>query len=227
MAAFSDIEHIVRQYYGTIERPETDQVDALDVAEARLSLKIPEVLRFFYSHFGWSTQLGQAHEHLFPPVEFMVRDGTLIFARENQGVYFWGFPISDLSLSDPPVHRAINPSSRNTRLEWVHDHDKLSEFLITFAYWQAVNGALGNVGVAIDVPSSAIEAIERNWPELSMGLNSTGVRFFGRGGQIICVAPDAPQVSAGGRTPDDLWDITRKSGIQWDYSEPEVCYCGE
>jgi hypothetical protein len=57
-------------------------------------------------------------------------------------------------------------------LNWEIDHKHLSDFWITFIYWQAVNGAVGTVGVNDDVPDAVLTKVERHWPEIRLGPNT-------------------------------------------------------
>jgi len=57
-------------------------------------------------------------------------------------------------------------------LNWEIDHEHLSDFWITFIYWQTVNGAVGTVGVNDDVPDAVLTKVERHWPEICLGPNT-------------------------------------------------------
>ena len=79
----------------------------------------------------------------------------------------------------------------------VQYHDRLSDFLITFTYWQAVNGGLPNVAVKGNTSARAFEIVEEQWPEIKLGPNDWKVRFFGSNGEIICLVGEDQNPSGG------------------------------
>jgi len=213
MADFTDIKSIARRLYGSNLAGLCSE-DELSSAEESMGFPLPHLLRDFYIEIGCKGPLGQTQESLLCPDQFSIRDNALVFCTENQGVCLWGIRVQDLQLNDPPVIRAINEAPLN----WEIDHEHLSDFWITFIYWQTVNGALGTVGVNDDVTDAMLTKVERHWPEICSGPNTWGVRFFGNTDQFICVV-GARQIQAAATSGDGLREIETLIGVEWDYSE--------
>jgi len=97
-------------------------------------------------------------------------------------------------------------------LNWEIDHEHLSDFWITFIYWQTVNGAVGIVGINDDVPDAVLTKVERHWPEICLAPNTWGVRFFGNIVQFICVVR-ARHIQAAATSGDGLREIETLIGV--------------
>jgi hypothetical protein len=188
--------------------------EELSSAEKRLGFRPPQLLRYFYKEIGYKGVLGQTQESLLSPDRFSIHDGALVFCVENQGVCLWGIRVMDLQLDDPPVVRASNESP----LVWEIDHEHLSDFWITFIYWQTINGALGTVGINGNATDAVLTEVEGQWPEIRLGPNNWGVRFFGTADQFICIVGDR-QIQAAATTGDGLREIEALLGVEWDYSQ--------
>src|SRR5262249_46760699 len=119
---------------------------------------------------------------------------------------------------DPNKARADALPPKGYLLNWEIDHEHLSDFWITFIYWQTVNGAVGTVGVNDDVPDAVLTKVERHWPEICLGPNTWGVRFFGATDQFICVV-GARHIQAAATSGDRLREIETLIGVECDYSE--------
>ncbi|MEO8361146.1 MAG: hypothetical protein ABI672_14035 [Vicinamibacteria bacterium] len=65
-------------------------------------------------------------------------DGMITFAVENQGVLCWGFSAKDTEEDCEIYQQAL---SGDTYGPWIGDQLKMSDFLISFAYWNSANGA--------------------------------------------------------------------------------------
>src|SRR6185436_14796774 len=180
------IEEEVRELFPAI-RPR-DGVWPLDLetAERRLGQRLPLVLRGLYLRCGLREDLLHGFEHVFPLNRLATKDGVLIFASENQGVCEWGMHWPP-STDDPPVLRKDFTATP----VWEPDHDRLPGFLVWFLLWQAVNGG-APAGANGDADASVLEQLT-GWRELDRtGCHWTGVRFFVRPGQAVCLADPAP-----------------------------------
>jgi len=216
MATFSDIETVVGRLFGAAPRPEADAVEAVEQAPARLRLPVPRLLLDFYRRFGWSGPLGQAQDRLVGPERWRVQDGALVFCVENQGVFLWGIRKADLAQDDPPVQSAENKKP----LAWGWDHDRLSDFFISLAFRQAVNGTRGGVARAFQVGDEVLSRLAGVWPEVRLGPNRWGDRYFEKDGRILYLGQGG-YVTAVGCTLADLKQIARSTGLEWDSVESE------
>src|SRR4051794_7330430 len=122
---------VIGRLYAAAPQGETEE----DVrrAEVLLGRPLPRVLRDYYLFAAHGEILNQAQDRLLAPPALRIAGGALVFYEENQNVNFWGVLEGDLGLDDPPVHAAWNEEP----LLWEPDHDSLSGFFKTMAYWQA------------------------------------------------------------------------------------------
>jgi len=225
MATIKEIEEIVERLFGSISRPPKKSIQAMDQAEARLGLSLPRMLREFGRRFGRDGQLATARETLLSPESWRIRGGALVFCVENQGVVLWGIRRSDLGQDDPPVYVAENREP----FKWAWDHDRLSDFFITLAYWQGIVGAnlyKGDIGVDEAATPEAITKFEQLYSEIALGRNNWGVRVFeGDGklfllqkiGRLTCRVEGRKDAY---RTARELQKIEGQTGLGFTYSLP-------
>jgi len=225
MATVAEIEGVVERLFGSIPRPPKKSIQTLDEAEARLGLSLPRMLRDFGRRFGWEGPLASARETLLSPESWRIRGGALVFCVENQGVVLWGIRRSDLAQDDPPVYVAENREP----LHWTWDHDRLSDFFLTLAYWQGIVGAKiygGDIGVDEAATPEALAKFEQLYSEILLGRNSWGMRVFeGDGklfllqkiGRLTCRVEGRRDAY---RTARELQKIEGQTGLEFTYSLP-------
>ncbi|MDR3354581.1 MAG: hypothetical protein LBO21_06045 [Synergistaceae bacterium] len=93
---------------------------------------MPAVLRAYYLELGAHKALNRTQDRLLGPDELRETDDHIIFYTENQDVCEWGIAKSNWSEADPPVFRSYD------RKEWVLEAERLRDFLVAMAHWQAV-----------------------------------------------------------------------------------------
>jgi hypothetical protein len=177
MASITDIEGVVKRLFRPVPRAPTDAARVLKQAEARLGRSLPRVLRDFALRFGWKGPLAAAQERLRSPDSWRLQGGALVFCVENQGVVLWGIAKKDLGRDDPPVQVTDNREP----LAWAWDHDRLSDFFITLAYWHGIVAAefmAGNVGVAETTSPKERAKLKRQYSEIPLGPSAWGIRVF-------------------------------------------------
>ncbi len=111
------------------------EADRIALAEGRLNLRFPTVLRRFYEAWGNRVDLTCQVQSLFLPHEVFIQSNSLVFCVENQGVWFWAIPCARLGEEDPPVVTAWNDEGD---LVWQPSHDRLSDFLDYLTYGHAL-----------------------------------------------------------------------------------------
>lgn len=208
---------VIRRIHG--QEPVGEPEEQVRVAEARLGIALPRTLRDCYLFASHQEPCNSTHDRLLGPGTLRMAGGALLFYEENEGVNYWGIRASDLDQEDPPVVAAWNEEP----MRWEIDHDRLSGFLATMAYWQAVNGAVPNFALGLS-DASLLATIERHWPEIDTGGHRWGLRIFSRDGQAICLLGDEAgegQVHVGGRTAQDLRAIQERLSVEWDVEEVE------
>jgi hypothetical protein len=225
MATVTEIESVVKRLFGRVRRPSKNAAKALDQPEKRLGLSLPRMLVDFGIRFGWNGPLASARETLLPPEKWRIRGGALVFCVENQGVVLWGIRRSDLRKKDPPVKVAENREP----YKWTRDHDRLSDFFLTLAYWQGIVGAnlfRGDIGVDEAATPKALAKLEKLCSEIPLGRNTWGVRIFeGDGklfllqhtGRLTCLVEGPPDAA---RTARELQSLEHQTGLEFTYTLP-------
>jgi hypothetical protein len=100
-----------------------DSEEAIRVADKRLGLALPALLRGVYRH----TSLRRSEMlHLRPLQELEVEGGVLVFADDQQATYFWGIPLRRLSEANPALVAGAGE-------HWQEEGCALEEFLRFFA----------------------------------------------------------------------------------------------
>lgn len=208
---------VIRRLYH--RRPEAETAEDIRRGEELLGRPFPKALRDYYCFAGHREPFNRTQDRLLAPAAVFREAGALVFYEENQRVNLWGILDADLDLDDPPVRSAWNEA----QLMWEPDHDRLSDFFTTMAYWQAACGALPNLALGrADV--GLLTLVGRHWPEVGKPGERWGVRIFSSDGQVVCVllSPDPEcRVHAAGRTPAELRAIQKLLTVHWDLVETE------
>jgi len=192
--------------------PESE--DEIRRGEAVLGRPLPKILADYYRFSGHGDRLNCTQDRLRAPTELERRDGAIVFYDENQGVVCWGVLEIDWDQDDPPVCRAANEPS----LDWNFDHERLSDFFVTMAYWQAVNGGLENFALGTG-EADHLAQVERSIPQIMVGKNGWEYRIFSREGQV-CFQYEGGPTQIAGRTIDDRDALMDLILIEWDLVEP-------
>jgi hypothetical protein len=177
--------------------PEDGQPEAsISVAEARLGLRLPAVLREYYLRAGRFDRFNCAHNQLVRPEEWSVDRGKLVFLEENQCVVFWGVDAGTLPEDDPPVYQGENVRGRPT--EWYLEHKRCSEFLIVMLHLQAVWAGYDFLGGS-SITSEALTTFLIGWTSAG---SVNELSAYNREGVAACVleSKDASQLYMGGRS---------------------------
>lgn len=185
-------------------------------AEGRLGFRLPRFLREYYLLAGGRKDLNQSYHHLVAPEDLEVHEGVLVVMEENENVSLWGVPVAEVGQDDPPVVRAEN----TPHLEWEDDSDRLSQFLLTMLYLQAVHGGMPYIG-AVAIDETMIPEVHRHWHCVERaGAKWHEVLVFHKEGQVLCILGRAPELElyAGGRTAEDFRAITDRLKVVWEYS---------
>ncbi|TWT39335.1 hypothetical protein [Blastopirellula retiformator] len=190
--------------------------ESLAAAEAELGLTLPAALSDYYALCSHSDLPNQAHNRLLGPGELELREESLLFYVENQGVTVWGVLPEHLELDDPPVHAAFN----DDQLEWELEDDLLSHFLLRMAYWQAVNGGLPNLGLGTATSETHQQAQEA-WP-LLLRDEVYRLSFYGGAGQVVCLFDQeegSGEIQAATQTPQQMEAVNEVLKVEWDSVE--------
>ena len=213
---WAKVENEVGQLFREIREGDGISVVVVESAERRLGAALPPPLRTLYLRCGAREDLLREYEEVLAPDRLSFADGVLQFASENQGVCKWGLlwpPAAD----DPPVLRMdfTEPPA------WAPDHDRLSDFLVWFLLWQAVNGA-APTGANGNADTRVLDRL-RDWRELDRtGCHWTDTRFFLRPGQVVCLMGSDPVYVCAAARDDDTFALLDSSlHVDWNYTWPE------
>jgi hypothetical protein len=202
----------LKSTFATLVRPltpEDGQPEAIiSVAEARLGLRLPAVLREYYLLAGRLDRFNRAYNQFLRPEEWSVDGGKLVFLEENQCVVFWGVEVGTVPEDDPPVYQAENVRGQPT--EWYLEHKRCSEFLIVMLHLQAVWAGYDFLGGS-SITSEALTKFLIGWTSAG---SVNELLAFNREGAAACVleSKDSSQLYAGGRTERDFELIDPQQG---------------
>jgi hypothetical protein len=181
-AFWQNYEADIARLFGPLSPDDGIADDELTMAEQRLGLRLPRLLREFYLRAGGREDLNKSHERLLEPNDLLIQDDVLVFYEENQAVVLWGIAVSDIAESDPLVREAANSDS--DPLQW-SEFCSLSKFLRYMLYWQGVCGGMPCTGVA-EASTETVQRVELLWPYVPLaGDEESGLRLYSTGGQAF------------------------------------------
>jgi hypothetical protein len=213
---WTKFEDAVAQLYPEIGENDGASVAAVESAENRLGAALPPLLRMLHVRCGARDDLLRAYEEVLAPERLGVEDGVMTFATENQGACQWGVrwpPVED----DPPVVRMDFSDAP----VWEADHDRLSDFLIWFLHWQAVNGG-APAGANGNADATVLDRLH-DWREIDRtGRHWSDTRFFIRLRQAVClIGCDPVYVCAAARDGSAFSLLNSSLRVAWNYTWPE------
>ena len=205
----------------------------IQVAEARLGLRLPVTLRRFYLAYGRRRDMTHANHFLSAPDFLVVKAYTLILCQENQITAFWGIPCEALEDADPPV--VVTPSGSSgwdveSELNWKPSHAYLSGFLDDLMYSHAgVHTAMTDWDVP-PLPEHHIVWLEENWSKATVGplfygvdapdsaIDSTWPPLYVRDGQAFSWHPGYNGLGIcwlAAREAEAIDEISQRFQIKW------------
>ena len=159
----------------------------LETVEEKLGLRLPEALREYYIVAG-NTKINRVYNRLTKPEDLVLSKGYMVFYVENQGVASWSFKL--------PLEDAIDPLVYSGDPEPTNLESKISDFLVTMAYFQATMGGLkfpeGGIGLYTDIPEG-VEYIKKKYRLLHDDGNyqvygQKGLVMFFSGNNYVAIA---------------------------------------
>lgn len=209
---------IIRKLYQLGDAPQGYPGDELSQAAERLDIRLPEVLRNYYTDLGKNIAVNAHHNRLLAPEDmYVTASGYLVFYEENQGVAVWGISCDRLHEAHPPVCGSYDAEQE----EWWEDSDSPEHFLLSMAYWNAALGGLRHMAMSEQVSPDIITMIEPRWPE-HKGITNQYLRFFTSDhSDILTVTTDAEGLATGlyiaSDDPEKYTQIVEGLDISWDY----------
>jgi hypothetical protein len=202
---------------------------AIDEAEEKGGFKFPQALREYYARLGKCHAPNASFNRILGPDEAVLLEASkhLVFCLESQGAVYWAFEKEDLEEANPKVLSTYNIETSDQ--VWLVDSDTTEGFLASMAYW---NGVLGGLDFCANympdegsLDKSMVEAVERNWIEITEASN-TQFRFFTEDDrEIIALTIDeggeATGIHVGTGDEDRFIDILDKLDVDWNYRSDE------
>jgi hypothetical protein len=203
MGFTDDASDLVNSVFGRIETGHGVDEPTIGVAEKRLGVPLPAVLREYYRLLGKHREVSRGMNRLLAPSELCVSDGALVFAEENQGVFLAGILVAEIGEEDP----AVGEDYRNGE-GWHLVGAKLSSYLLVTFCWQACN-VLPSVGqCSVERDTFARIRDRLRWASFGVeagtetfGLWGEGVAavFFAKSGDLYVACQDDERLEALGR----------------------------
>ena len=115
-------------------------INEIEVAEKRLQLRLPSVLREFHLMVGNLTLITNSTERFFPLSEIFCIDGKLAFAEEQSGSGFWAINISERYNKDATVYMGVRKQDSDTVI-WFREGVGITEFIHSTMFYQCAQAS--------------------------------------------------------------------------------------
>jgi hypothetical protein len=191
--------------------------DAINKVLLKLKSDLPKTLLEYYLLIGKENKVNSFFNRLVPATKLYFIKDYLIFFEENQECVLWAILKNDLKYSDPKVYASYDNGET-----WIIDGNKLSEFLISMALWQASIGALKFNANKGSIDKSTINIIEMNNIKISKLNNWDLIQYTNNYNNIINITinkkgtPNGIYVAANSKKEFEI--MNNYLNIEWDYS---------
>lgn len=134
------IKEIAEKILGReLEASEGVDIQSIEVAEKKLDVKFPQVLKDFYLSVGRISLFTDAFEFFAKPKQIYIKSNKLVFLEENQAVLSWGVDLGDLGKDIVPVYHSSNIGDVESEVIWYVEAQPLPEFLELIMFYQAAS----------------------------------------------------------------------------------------
>lgn len=187
--------------------------EAIQMAENRLGVKFPTVLKSYYQELGMHQKLNQTQDRLIDLEKLAIdKSGVLVFYTENQHTAIWGIKKEDLEQSNPKVYRQDDK-------EWELDSYSLHAFFNSMAFMQATF-SFGFHANICGVEEKYYKIIASNFKEVKEAFSLWNVRFYrNKHSELISVYRNQHQtdIFVTAKNKETFEEITNKFDFEWDY----------
>ena len=151
----------------------------IEASAGRLGVVVPEALCDFVRVAVNASDFTRAHDRFLDPGDWLLHDGKLVFAEENQAVVLYGVATMG-SDADPPAFIVNNDEGAL----WREACPRCSEFIEVMLLWQAAfGGALAHTASAM-LPVASEYALSSCWRRVGTVNTMSGYR---KPGLAACV----------------------------------------
>ncbi|MFC1406777.1 MULTISPECIES: hypothetical protein [Streptacidiphilus] len=183
----------------------------LSTAEDELGVRLPVAVREGYALLGRSLALTCVQDPLVPATGLFVLDGNLIFRRENQGCAFWGIPLDQIDLDDPPV-------VVQTHDGWMPFLDRMSTAWVELVLSESMFAGDGPDALydACELPDALLPTLQQRYTRVDLpdhpmwaSADDSPLRWYAAPGRLLRHdgTQDHSWLHARGHTVADLEDI--------------------
>ncbi|MFB8281178.1 hypothetical protein [Nocardia colli] len=222
--AWRFINDFVAQWLSPLTSADGWDEDNLTAAEEKLGLPLPLTMREAYGLFGRRTDLTSNQDNLLTPADLVVDESgeVLIFRVENQSAAFWGVPISDLAMPDPPVVMRANLMDSGAEV-WRGWLDRFSLASVELVLSESLFSKEVELADNRDITGDDVSVVEQRYsrlgiPEYPASQTGAGIRWFA--GQDVLLREDRRQwLWVRARTPEALTEVRRSMPGEWQFGE--------
>lgn len=186
----------------------------LEVAEARLGIRLPEAVREWYLMAGKRTDLINVQDHILSPNVLRIEEGSfLVFCLENQNVVQYGISLSTISLADPPVLVTAGNFATDAK-----EAGSFSRIILNMLAWATMMFRPSKYRVTTIPNNIAINLIEENFEFLGFdrGLPENETKFYCNEDGIVWLAEDWIDFSASNSASfEKVMKLFADTNLQW------------
>ena len=112
----------------------------IEIAEKRLQLKLPKVLKDFHLMVGNLALLVNSTERFLSLDKIFCIDNKLVFAQEQGGNGYWGISINERYNKDATVYMGIEENEGERRI-WFNENVGITEFVHSTMFYQCAQAS--------------------------------------------------------------------------------------
>lgn len=191
----------------------------LAAAEDELGVRLPVAVREGYALLGRSLVRTCVQDPLVPVTGLFVLDDNLIFRRENQDCAFWGIPLDQIDVDDPPVVVQAHDG-------WVPFLDRMSTAWVELVLSESLFAGDGADGLydACELPDALLPTLQRQYTRVDLpdhpmwaSADDSPLRWYAAPGRLLRHdgTQDHSWLHAGGQTAADLESIRNDLPAAW------------
>ncbi len=138
---YSSIKATAEKILGrSLKEEEGMPIKEIEIAERRLQLKLPNILREFHLAVGNMTLLTNSTDRFFPLSEIFCLDGKLVFAEEQTGNGYWGININERYNKDAAVYISATMQGSEDII-WLNESVGITEFIHSTMFYQCAQAS--------------------------------------------------------------------------------------
>ena len=200
---------------------DVDGVSEAELAKAEegLGVPLPVALREGYALLGRRLSLTCVQDPLVPVTGLFVLDDILIFRRENQDCAFWGIPLDQVDVDDPPVVVQAGDV-------WIPFLDRMSTAWVELVLSESMFAGDGSDALydACELPDALLPTLQQRYTAVDLpdhpmwaSADDSPLRWYAAPGRLLRHdgTQDHSWLHARGHTASDLEAIRNDLPAAW------------